>query len=232
MLFHKRMLVELDELYNNIKTKLETVFSKVGHNHDDRYAVKENDSNSKISLHDGQHSRNTYWDPDGLTKVATNKDGTYVYDRYVPTDARSVVILTSINSTYFVFDITQRGTTERVDLRSDDTMIKPHSGYVDIGPVRLVYGTTPGIYRYGSINQILRIELPVEVSDAFSVTATCIATGKKNDNVTDVTYNPGLECTVHVLRIIGKYLYVYIDGHENNHNPSVAISYNIITSSE
>lgn len=225
------MLVELDELYNNIKTKLETVFSKIGHNHDDRYAVKENGSNSTISLHDGKHS-GTYFNADDFTKSATNKDSTYVYDRLIPSDAKSVVTLTNINSVYFVFDITEDGETERVDLRSEDNMIQAHSGYVDIGPVRLVYGTTPGIYRYGCINQILRIELPVEVSDAFSVTATCIATGKKYDNVTDVTYNPGLECTVHVLRIIGKYLYVYVDGHEAGHNPSVAISYNIITSSK
>jgi hypothetical protein len=115
-----------------------------------------------------------------------------------------------------------------VDLTNPATIPSSQSGYVDIGNLRIIYGITPVIPRTGSINQIVRIKLPQPVSALLSVTTTIVVTGG-DWNGAQIKEFMGPECTAQVLRVIGNYLYVYVDGHEASINPDVAISYNIFT---
>jgi hypothetical protein len=138
--------------------------------------------------------------------------------------SKSVTIVKNVNT------ITMQQTIDgvSVDLTNPATIPSSQSGYVDIGDLRIIYGMTPVISRTGSINQIVRIKLPQPVSALLSVTTTIVVTGG-DWNGAQIKEFMGPECTAQVLRVIGNYLYVYVDGHEESINPDVAISYNIFT---
>lgn len=138
--------------------------------------------------------------------------------------SKSVTVVKSTN--YIAMQQTIDGVS--VDLTDPVTTPPSQNGYVDIGALRIIYGITPVIPRAGSINQIVRIKLPKPVSTLLSVTTTIVMTGDNHDG-SQVTTTPGTECNAHVLRVIDDYLYVYVDGHEPNINPEIAISYNIFT---
>jgi hypothetical protein len=138
--------------------------------------------------------------------------------------SKSVTVVKSTN--YIAMQQTIDGVS--VDLTDPATAPPSQNGYVDIGALRIIYGITPVIPRAGSINQIVRIKLPKPVSTLLSVTTTIVMTGDNHDG-SQVTTTPGPECNAHVLRVIDDYLYVYVDGHEPNINPEIAISYNIFT---
>jgi hypothetical protein len=138
--------------------------------------------------------------------------------------SKSVTVVKSTN--YIAMQQTIDGVS--VDLTDPATTPPSQNGYVDIGALRIIYGITPVIPRAGSINQIVRIKLPKPVSTLLSVTTTIVMTGDNHDG-SQVTTTPGPECNAHVLRVIDDYLYVYVDGHEPNINPEIAISYNIFT---
>ena len=115
-----------------------------------------------------------------------------------------------------------------VNLSDPKTTPSSQNGYVDIGALRIIYGITPVIPRAGSINQIVRIKLPQPVSTLLSVTTTVVMTGNNYDGSL-IRESCGPECNAPVLRVIGNYMYVYVDGGEETINPEIAISYNIFT---